>query len=105
MAMTAAAVTKPTGTRPYSSMSIFDVTATADGDTGNLVIAHGLGVIPEKVDLEPILAAGPLSNWSETPASRSITNITLVKNATATGSGNASAQLRVYIQKPHTMTR
>lgn len=105
MAITSAAVTKPTGTRPQKNMAVFDVTATADGDTGNLVIAHGLNVIPAYVDMVPITAAGLLSSWSWTPASSSTTNITIVKNTTTTGSGAAPAQLRVFVFKPHTMMR
>ena len=105
MSMSAAAVAKPTGTRPLKNTAIFDVTATADGDTGNLVITHNLGQIPQKVVLEPILAAAYLSAWTETPSARTATQITLVKNTTTTSSGSANPQLRVYIEKPHTITR
>ncbi len=105
MAITSAAVAKPTGTRPRKSTAVFAVTATADGDTGNLTIAHGLAVIPDAVYLTPITAAGVLSGWAEVPASRTTANVVVTKTTTAAGSGAAPAQLYVYIEKPHTITR
>lgn len=86
----------------------FDVTATADGDTG-LTITHGLATRPGglailspdteiKVDFEPLLSTpASLSGWSCT--ARGATTFTLAKT-TATGSGNASPQVRVHVSLP-----
>lgn len=94
MAMSAAAVFAGTTTKTWN------VIASADGDTGTLVIAHGFGAAPALVMLTPLLTAGTLSGWS---AAIDATNITLTKGTTAAGSGNAGAQLRVIAQIPHSL--
>lgn len=79
----------------------FNVIASADADTGNLVIAHGMGVTPAYVFFTPLLAAALLSSWSLLSVDG--TNITIVKNTTTGSSGNASAQLAVTALSPHSM--
>lgn len=80
---------------------IVDVTATADADAA-AVIPHLMRAIPLEITITPILsfalAASP--GWSVGVVDA--TNVNLVKLATA-GSGNASAQLRVKIRRPHTL--
>jgi hypothetical protein len=102
MAVTVAAVAAQAGF-VRSSTAIFNVTATADADT-TATIAHGLGVIPEEVEIEWLDAAARLSLWIETIASRDATNVVLTK-ATTAASGAAGVQARVTIRKPHTLAR
>lgn len=91
------------------NISIFNVTATADSDTGG-VVTHGLtlpgGVaIPAPASIlaipVPILqVAAGLSLWAVT--GKSATQITLSKS-TATGSGTANPQLFLIVMLPHTI--
>ncbi len=83
---------------------IVDVVATADADT-TATIPHLMGVAPQDVTITPILsqALAALSAWSLN-AVPGTTNVVATKLATA-GSGNASAQLRVIIRRPHTLGR
>lgn len=79
---------------------VADVTATADADT-TATIPHGLGAAPQEVTLTPLLQApGALSAWAATTINA--TNVVLTKS-TAVGSGNAGAQLRCIIKRPHTI--
>ncbi len=82
----------------------FDVTATADADS-SVEITHGISGVDAadtqlKVTLEPIRPEFYLSNWYV--SARSATTITLTKD-TQTGSGHASAQARVHIERVHTI--
>lgn len=91
----------------FSSSAVFagvdfkswDIIATADADTGGSV-THGMGAAPSDVYVTPLLAAGVTSAWFVSAISSTV--ITLTKG-TATGSGNASAQLRLYARRPHTI--
>lgn len=79
----------------------FDVIASADADSGDLVITHGLGAAPVDVTITPLLGAGGTANWSVKTITS--TTITITKNSTAAGSGNAAAQLRVTARLPHSL--
>lgn len=82
---------------------IRDVIATADGDT-TATIPHGLGAAPAEVTITKTLsqALAAESSWSVTTIDA--TNVVCTKLATA-GSGNAAAQLRVIIKRPHSLGR
>lgn len=95
MAITAAAGFAGTNTKTWN------VTATADADTGDFAVAHGFGVAPALAFLTPLLNAGLLANWSV--KSIDATNITLNKGATAVGSGNAGASVRLTVMLPHSL--
>jgi len=95
MAMSAAAGLAGTYTKTWN------VTATADADTGDLVIPHGFSAAPALAFLTPLLNAGLLSNWSVKTIDA--TNITVNKGATAVGSGNAGASVRVTAMLPHSL--
>ena len=94
MAVTVTAVLAGTNTKSW------DITATADGDT-SASITHGLGAAPALVYLAPLLAQAYTSQWQVTSVSSTV--ITLTKG-TASGSGNASAQVRVYADRPHSIS-
>ncbi len=79
---------------------IATVIATADADT-TATIAHGLGAVPLEVYFTPLLQApAALSLWAVTTIDA--TNVVLTK-ATTAGSGNAGAQIRVVIKRPHSI--
>lgn len=80
----------------------WDVTANADGDAGDVVIAHGFGAVPVVVTAVPLQLAGISSNWS---VAWDATNITVSKNSAAMGTGDADAQLKVIAMLPHTITQ
>lgn len=80
----------------------FTVTSTADADTTTAAIAHGLGVIPDLVELRGIDPAARISGWVVTTLDA--TNITLGKG-TGVGSGAAPAQLRVTLGVLHSQVR
>lgn len=106
MAMSSAAVAAPAGTRPRRNLAIFDVTATADADAGDLVIAHGLGRIPEIIHIDNIdNVAGALSGWTINTALTTNVNVVVTKNGVGAGSGVAGAQLRVTVAVPQTTGR
>lgn len=79
----------------------WNVTATADADSGAFNIAHGFGSAPQVVNITPLLAAGNTSAWFVSAIDA--TNITLTKGSTGAGSGNASPQLRVSAILPHSL--
>ena len=91
----------------FSSSAVFagvdfkswDIIASADGDTGGSV-THGFGEAPADVYLTPLLAAGVTAEWFVSAISASV--ITLTKG-TATGSGTANAQVRLYARRPHSI--
>lgn len=93
MAMSSAAVAGGTYTKRW------DVSATADADTGDVTIAHGLGAAPADVTLTPLLAAGYLAQW--VLKSVDATNIVITKASTQASSGNAAASVRVTARLPH----
>lgn len=80
---------------------VFEVEADADGDT-TATIPHGLTVIPEFVDIVALALEYYLSEWRVTTIDA--TNVVLTKETTA-GSGAAGAQVRVNVQRPHSLTR
>src|SRR4051812_8216983 len=107
MAVTLAYIWPATGAVAPTSVNdtmIVDVTATADADV-TATIPHLMGVAPQDVTITPILsqALAALSAWSLN-AVPGTTNVVCTKLATA-GSGNAAAQLRVIIRRPHTLGR
>ena len=77
--------------------AIYDVTATANGDT-TATIPHGMGGIPSAVILLPLTGTAPgvfyTSAWVF--ASADATNVVLTKTNAAAG-GDASPQVRVLI--------
>lgn len=76
---------------------VFDIIATADGDTVTASIPHGIGSIPDVVGQQLISQAlTALSAWALTTLD--VTNLVFTKLA-STGSGNAGAQFRVYVQR------
>lgn len=81
---------------------IVDVEATADADT-TATIPHGLGAAPlEAFVTELQQAQAALSAWAATTIDA--TNVVLTKS-TAVGSGVAGAQIRVVINRPHSIGR
>jgi len=103
--------TAPTAAQSLlSSEVIADVTATSDADT-TATITHNFGSTAAElangfpvVSVVPILsqALTTLSAWAVTAIATN--SITLTK-LTSTGSGNAAAQIRVSIRKPHSLVR
>lgn len=81
---------------------IATVTATADGDT-TATIPHGLGVAPAEFYATQLIsqALTALSAWSWAADATNVVGTKL----TSTGSGNASAQARVVIKRPHSLGR
>jgi hypothetical protein len=106
-----AGVTPPTALQSSNAQSVVaDVVATADADT-TATITHNFGLSAAelasgdpRIILTPTLsqALTALSAWAVTTVATN--SITLTK-LTSTGSGNASAQLRVSIQRPHSITK
>lgn len=81
---------------------IVDIIATADADT-TATIPHTLGAAPAEVYITPLLQApAAVSEWAATTIDA--TNVVLTKG-TGAGSGNAGAQLRVVIKRPHSIGR
>ena len=74
---------------------VWDVTATADGDTVT-TIAHGMSAAPVIVHLVPLLAKWHVSNWFVSAVTA--TYIELTKGTGAT-SGDAAAQCRVIAKR------
>lgn len=101
MAFSSAAVAVPSGKRPRANLAVFDITATADADTGGTV-AHGLGEVPEVYWLVPLLAAAYTAVWTITAVDA--TDVTLVKGTAAT-SGNADPQVRLFVERPQSIGR
>lgn len=79
---------------------IFDVEATADGDTGTGAVAHGLGTAPLMVTLTPLLAAARVSDWIVSAVDA--TSVTLAKT-TAAGGGATGNQVRCVVRRPHSI--
>jgi len=100
MAVTVTAVAQAAGYSPRNQSSIWDIVATADGDT-TATITHGLIGTPQDIQLTPLLQAPALlSGWAVTGISA--TTVTLTKSTTAS-SGNAGAQLRAVVRVPHSI--
>jgi len=83
-----------------TDMYIATVVASADGDT-TATIPHGLGAIPLEFYATQLLsqALTALSAWSW---AIDTTNLVGTKLA-STGSGNAAAQVRVVVKRPHSI--
>jgi len=106
-----AGVTAPTALQSLNTQSVVaDVVATADADT-TATITHNFGLSAAElnsgspvIDFIPLIsqALTALSGWAVTAIATN--SITLTK-LTSTGSGNASAQLRVTIMRPHSITK
>lgn len=86
------------------------VIASADGDT-NADITHNMALTAAElaagfpiIVLEPISANAQLSLWF-VPTANKTANAVRVTKSIAGGSGNAAAQLRVHILRPHTLGR
>lgn len=91
------------------SMVSANVIATADADT-TAVITHNMALTAAElaagfplVTILPLLqAVGALSEWAMTAKDANTCTFT---KGTGAGSGNAGAQLRVVVQRPHTIIR
>lgn len=84
-----------------SNTYIADVVATADGDT-TATITHGLASSPKEISMCQLIsqALTALSAWAfSAPGATTSTGTKLA----STGSGNASAQVRVNIKTPHSI--
>lgn len=75
------------------------VIAASDANT-TATIAHGLGVAPDMVNITTLSNKGVLSRWFH--ASSNTTSVVLTKS-TATGSGGATAQIRVTMIAFHSL--
>lgn len=102
-----AGTTAPTAAQVASLVSA-NVIATADADT-TAVITHNLGLSAAElsagfplVDVTPLLAAAYTSQWAVTGA---MANAVTLTKGTGAGSGNAAAQIRVQISRPHSIFR
>lgn len=82
-----------------SDFKTWDIIASADADT-TATIAHGMAEAPRDVTIRPLLDAAHESRWFVSTADT--TNVVLTKG-TAVGSGNASAQIRVQVRRPHSL--
>lgn len=86
-----------TNIRRSADMYVFDIIATADADTVTASIPHGMGSIPDvwgqQLIIQTVVSA---ALWSLTTLD--VTNLVFTK-ATGVGSGNASAQYRVYVAR------
>ena len=81
---------------------VFDIEATADGDTVTGNIAHGLGAVPRSISIVGLTVAAQLSLWVATTIDA--TNIELTKD-TAAGSGAVGNQVRLIVSLPHSITQ
>ena len=97
MAVTVADVT-PAGN---SFSKIFTVIATADADVA-AVIPHGLGAVPQRVELIPKLAA----YYTSAPVVGVVdaTNVNLIMSAAA-GSGAAGVQIQCLVDLPYSTVK
>lgn len=106
MSTSASYIWPATGATPPTSVNdslIVDIVASADGDT-TITVPHLMGVAPQEVYITPLLsqALTALSGW--VVSTINTTNIILTKLA-STGSGNAAAQLRLIVKRPHSIGR
>lgn len=90
------------------NMRTFDVTASVDADT-TADIAHGITGIgdPNKeltVTIEPLNAAAYTAQWVVTSRDQLADKTTVrLTKGTGVGSGNAAAQIRVHVQRMHSL--
>lgn len=105
-----AGTTAPTAGNQTKDLVVANVIATADADV-TAVITHNLGLSAAElaagmprvtVMLLISQALTALAAWTVTTIAAN--SITLTKLA-STGSGNAGAQIRVHIERPHTIGR
>ncbi len=90
---------------------VAEIVSTADADVGPATITHNLGVsvadlaagFPE-ILIEQLLPAGWL-NLPHVLAANKLTNSVGVTLTNVGSSGNANAQIRVTISRPHTIGR
>lgn len=89
---------------------VADIVATADADT-TATVTHNFGLSAAdlaagdpRITLTPLLsqALTALSGWAVTTIA---TNSLTLTKLTSVGSGNANAQLRVSVQRPHSITK
>lgn len=78
------------------NVHIYNLIATADADT-TLTFAHTLGFTPTFIDMVALSPQGVLSGWTWDPSVTDATNVGFVKTSTAMGTGNANAQVRVWV--------
>jgi len=105
-----AGATPPTALQANDKV-VAEIISTADGDVGPAVITHNLGVsvadlaagFPE-ILVEQLLPAGWL-NLPHVLAANKLTNSVGVTLTNVGSSGNANAQIRVTISRPHTIGR
>lgn len=103
--------TAPTALQASNAQSVVaDVIATADADT-TATITHNFGLSAAElasgspvIDFVPIISQSltALSSWAVTAIA---TNSVTLTKLTSTGSGNANPQVRVFIQRPHSITK
>jgi len=98
MAFTVTAMTALSG--EYTK--VWDITASADGDTASPDILHTLGAIPASVTLTELTAAGQISEWF---ASTIDATKVIVTKGTGAGSGAATPQLRLIVSLPHSIVK
>jgi hypothetical protein len=95
MAVTAA----PWFTNPTSQS--WQITATADGDTG-IDIPHDLGGSPQEFWIQPLAPAARISDWVVDSANANTINI---RKTTTAGSGFAGVQAIVFVRLPHSIAK
>ena len=86
-----------------------NVIATADGDT-TATITHNFGLSADEIAagwpavvITPLLqAVAVVSAWAVTSVT---TNTVVLTKGVGAGSGNVGAQLRVSVQRPHSIVR
>lgn len=82
--------------RRTADAALFEVSSTADADTGGNVL-HGLGAVPDLVVLTPICTTCRLALWTSVPGGITDTLVTLSKLAIAGSSNPANPVLRLYV--------
>lgn len=96
-AVSVTAISGPsTGAAPSNDVQEWTVIATADSDTVTATIPHVMGANAQPTITNILQAPAGLSLWAITTLSA--TGFILTKS-TATGSGNAAAQIRIRIAR------
>ena len=85
-----------TGASPSNDFEEWTVIASADGDTVTATIPHNMGANAQPTICNILQASAGLSLWAITTLSATGW---IATKSTATGSGNASAQIRVRIAR------
>jgi len=90
------ATSATTVTVANQNFHVFNLIATADADT-TLTFAHQLTFTPDTVFITALSPQGIASGWTWDPSATTGTNVAFVKTSTAMGTGNAAAQVRVWV--------